>query len=433
MIRLTFGVTNNSKNFTRAAGAYKVGDLLILADATKGSIVMEIATLTAGVGGTFSQNYTGTTSASVNGDVLPVSSIDPAGDTVLKTQLVQQIVDAMAADQRNAANWGQVLSNTQTEVTVTLPDGSTLTGSSWGYISTKLKDATTFGYSLLNSADAAAGRTALGATATGSALMTSANAAAGRTTLGLGTAATKNTGQNTNDIPTIGMLGFGGLSIDVLSANQNNDKQSGAYNCRSTDTNGPFASATTNVFAQTWGADPIWRSELSIAVSVNRMHFRSIRKDQSGATSWVEVRHTGNTTVDGNGFIKNASPVVRVGGSADEDFKMCGAGSANQEARGVTIHHEAVGVYTVVGANGFAKSGWYIETPNDANGNKLRFVEYLEVGTDIVIKTFIPDYSNGRCEAGAPADIPNGRWIDVRLDMPEGDDNKWDESINGIA
>ncbi|HDX6161365.1 TPA: phage tail protein, partial [Acinetobacter baumannii] len=64
--------------------------------------------------------------------------------------------------------------------------------------------------------------------------------------------------------------------------------------------------------------------------------------------------------------------------------------------------------------------GWYIEIPKDANGNTVVAVVYetLENG-DISIKTFkrkfdietaaiIADLSN-------PLEIPEGRWIDIRL------------------
>ncbi|XAU45893.1 phage tail protein, partial [Acinetobacter baumannii] len=72
------------------------------------------------------------------------------------------------------------------------------------------------------------------------------------------------------------------------------------------------------------------------------------------------------------------------------------------------------------GSLGFAQEGWYIEVPKDANGNTVVAVEYstLENG-DISIKTYkrkfdfelaavVADHEN-------PMDIPEGRWIDIRL------------------
>ena len=134
----------------------------------------------------------------------------------------------------------------------------------------------------------------------------------------------------------------------------------------------------------------------------------------------VQFRTSNNTTIDANGFIKSASPIVRVGATDIQNSgdEPCGYGVCNSEALGVTVDKIATGVYEVNGSLGFAKDGWYIETPTDANGNKLRFVEYECRDGIIEIRTFEPDYSSGRCQAGNPADIPDGRWIDVRLDMP---------------
>ncbi len=139
----------------------------------------------------------------------------------------------------------------------------------------------------------------------------------------------------------------------------------------------------------------------------------------------VHFRTTNNTTVDANGFIKSASPIARLYGckknaESDSEYKNSGCVTVNHEANGVHATREDVGVYRVTGSLGFATDGWYIETPADANGNKLLFVEYEQSSNgNIIIKTFTPDYSSGRCAAGEPKDIPDGRWIDLRLSMPE--------------
>lgn len=138
----------------------------------------------------------------------------------------------------------------------------------------------------------------------------------------------------------------------------------------------------------------------------------------------VQFRTTNNTTVDANGFIKSASPIARLYGSEksaenDSEYKKSGCVTVNHESDGVHATRKEAGVYRVTGCLGFATDGWYIETPSDANGNKLLFVEYEQYHNgDILIKTFSPDYSMGRCMAGEPKDIPEGRWIDLRLSMP---------------
>ena len=67
---------------------------------------------------------------------------------------------------------------------------------------------------------------------------------------------------------------------------------------------------------------------------------------------------------------------------------------------------------------GFAKEGWYITLPEDANGNKKFIAEY-SVGENniITIKTYTKKFDTNRGEtvAGDPIVITKGRWIDVRL------------------
>lgn len=138
------------------------------------------------------------------------------------------------------------------------------------------------------------------------------------------------------------------------------------------------------------------------------------------------VRHNGNTTSDSNGFLKSSSPIFRLANKSEyadgEGFSRDGCGAYNGEAKGVTASHVSVGVYEVSGAAGFANEGWTVEIPQDLNGNRLCFVE-TETATDgtITVRTFDRrfDFDVGAVVAGEPMDIPNGRWIDLRLSMSE--------------
>ena len=124
-----------------------------------------------------------------------------------------------------------------------------------------------------------------------------------------------------------------------------------------------------------------------------------------------------NTTVDANGFIKSASPIVKLFADHIE---------LNDEAKKQEITFEKIGTgdYLLKGSSGFAQEGWYIETPKDANGNLLVAVVYeqLENG-DISVKTY--DYmlnNKGRIvvDTETPLDIPEARWIDIRLqELPQ--------------
>ncbi|MDX9630363.1 phage tail protein, partial [Acinetobacter baumannii] len=79
-----------------------------------------------------------------------------------------------------------------------------------------------------------------------------------------------------------------------------------------------------------------------------------------------------------------------------------------------------VGDYLIKGSLGFAQEGWYIEVPKDANGNTVVAVEYstLENG-DLSIKTYKRKFDVEKAAIVAdlenPLDIPEGRWIDIRL------------------
>ncbi|MFY4986250.1 phage tail protein, partial [Acinetobacter baumannii] len=85
-----------------------------------------------------------------------------------------------------------------------------------------------------------------------------------------------------------------------------------------------------------------------------------------------------------------------------------------------TFDKLGTGDYLVKGSLGFAQEGWYIEVPKDANGNTVVAVEYstLENG-DLSIKTYKRKFDVEKAAIVAdlenPLDIPEGRWIDIRL------------------
>lgn len=149
----------------------------------------------------------------------------------------------------------------------------------------------------------------------------------------------------------------------------------------------------------------------------------------SGVTTTRLLLDSLTTTVDGNGFIKKASPVVRLTDDPEkmpvvflEDFTLGGCAAVNHEAEGVTAEKVSTGVYKVHGSLGFHTDGWTIEIPQDNNGNRLCFVE-TDVAAEGVITVSVFkrrfDIDTAMIVAGEPMDIPEGRWIDLRLEMPE--------------
>ena len=164
-----------------------------------------------------------------------------------------------------------------------------------------------------------------------------------------------------------------------------------------------------------------------LSISNNEMY---LRHSNASASEWLPVRKfysTGNTQVDSNGFIKAASPVISLFADKIE---------LNDEAaqQDITFEKLGVGDYLVKGSTGFAQEGWYIETPKDANGNALVAVVYEQLANnDISVKTY--DYmlnKKGRIvpDLETPLDIPEARWIDLRLqELPQPDITHTDNTV----
>ena len=258
-------------------------------------------------------------------------------------------------------------------------------------------------------------------------------AAAARTALGLGSAATLNAGKNYGEVLRIGFgTGIGSTAEFTKITGEKtfteyfqelNNLGSGMY--ATDDGLSGEASAGTQNIPRVLYCPLLWVNGTGIQMAFwgnytdGRVGF-VVRQGSVSATTSFKAGHLKtslNTTVDGNGFIKNASPIVKLFADKIE---------LNDEAQQQNIEFEKLGVgdYLIKGSTGFAQDGWYVETPKDANGNLLVAVVYeqLENG-DISVKTY--DYmlnNKGRIVADTetPLDIPEARWIDLRLqELPQ--------------
>lgn len=133
-----------------------------------------------------------------------------------------------------------------------------------------------------------------------------------------------------------------------------------------------------------------------------------------------------NATVDTNGFWKVASPIIKLMGD--------GTIETNEQSRGAEAVRVGRGVYEISGILGFNSSpewggvdGGFV-IPNNNNGLPLLWVDY-EIKEDggIIVKTYhrthdnVPKFARNEIEGfsdGDPIDIPNGRWLDLRVEMP---------------
>ena len=154
----------------------------------------------------------------------------------------------------------------------------------------------------------------------------------------------------------------------------------------------------------------------------------------NGALTKYDIYNTANTTKDANGNLKAASPVVKL---FADDIEL------NDESEGVEMEHLGVGHYLIKGVVGFNSDGaWGINNgfviPQDHNGKNMVLIDY-KVRPDGDIEVFVfhqqnvdmPErFQNKRIkyidkdgnpvyyENYEPCDVPESRWIDMRVEMP---------------
>ncbi|HGV9232409.1 TPA: hypothetical protein ACNOH1_002660 [Providencia rettgeri] len=163
-----------------------------------------------------------------------------------------------------------------------------------------------------------------------------------------------------------------------------------------------------------------------------RIGYRCIINNAVGP--WYDFYTTKNTTKDANGNLKAASPIVKL---FADDIEL------NDESEGVEMEHLGIGHYLIKGVVGFNADGaWGINNgfviPQDHNGKNMVLIDY-EVRPDGDIEIFVfhqqnadmPErFQNKRIkhfdEEGVPVyfenyepcDVPESRWIDMRVEMP---------------
>ncbi|NIA43715.1 MULTISPECIES: hypothetical protein [Providencia] len=185
-----------------------------------------------------------------------------------------------------------------------------------------------------------------------------------------------------------------------------------------------------NIFAHTTGN---YGAQFGFAIGgKSDFGFRMI--DNNAVLGWCTIYHTRNTTKDSNGNLKAASPIVKL---FADDIEL------NEESEGVEMEHLGIGHYLIKGVVGFNADGaWGINNgfviPQDHNGKNMVLIDY-EVRPDGDIEIFVfhqqnadmPErFQNKRIkhfdEEGVPVyfenyepcDVPESRWIDMRVEMP---------------
>ncbi|WP_233606845.1 phage tail fiber protein [Enterobacter huaxiensis] len=146
----------------------------------------------------------------------------------------------------------------------------------------------------------------------------------------------------------------------------------------------------------------------------------------AGTAQYNNLWGTKNTTVDANGFIKRASPIVKVFSD--------GCSEVNDESEGCTVLRIAPGQYLIEGCCGLNSDAIWggidggFEIPTDRNKQPLIWLDY-EVHADgsVLVKTYhrthpeAPAFARNERDGlsnGDPVDIPHDQFVSVRVEMP---------------
>lgn len=365
---------------------------------------------------TLVSNYTGPRATGAAWSAVPRVALN-----MVTAAMVVQNTQALLGLNYDKQNWQQIFSGTGT-ITVKLPDQSTFTGPSWKYLAD-------------NMATKSNGAVPVNQGGTGS--TTSSGA---RTSLGLGTAATQNTGVSAGNVPVLGNANIAGSQLLRLSssntpgiayASNYTAAIAAAFNIGNNAVN-----AASAVIAYERGG------QFGCLVGLDTDNKFKIGGWSMGGVAY-EFYHQGNTVVDGNGYLKKASPVVKVSGD--------GRAVLNAESEGVEVERTGTGVYRISGVLGFnSDPAWGgidggIEIPLDRNKQPLLWVDYkIESDGSILLKTYhrthtsAPEFARNligykpdddtfieTIKEGEPVDIPEGRWVDLRVEMPA--DSIWNQ------
>lgn len=400
----TLTLTNNSDIVTGIGTSFvtelAAGDFVVV---TVGGVpyTLPVKSVESDTGLTLVSVYTGPTQSGSAWSAVPRVALN-----MVTAALVAQSAEALRGLNYDKQNWQQVYS-TSGNITVKLPDGSTYSGPSWKYLSDNMASKT----------DGAVPVNQGGTGAT-----TSSGA---RNNLGLGDAATKNVGESAGNVMSVGAFGLGGVA-ELL-----NDSQVGDLTHGTTIYLNGGGGFWINYGA---GLKIKYNNERSFHLFIDGPTGSLITLNQSPSNYMFKTHYNdGNTTVDSNGFIKIASPVIKLFGDGSCD--------TNEEAQGCTASRIRVGEYRIEGCMGLnADAAWGgidggFEIPVDRNKLARIWLDY-EVNADgsVIVKTYhrthpnAPDFARNEIDGlsnGEPVDIPADSFVSVRVEMPS--DSIWNQ------
>ncbi|MGA4663165.1 phage tail protein [Citrobacter braakii] len=383
---------------------------------------------------TLVSNYTGPRATGAAWSAVPRVALN-----MVTAALVAQSAEALRGLNYDKQNWQQVFSGTG-NVTVKLPDGSSFTGPAWGGLAKKGANADITSLTGLT--------TPLSLTQGGTGAK---DAAGGRQALELKAAATRDADDSLKNYQSgeklVAMQAVTDFRlISAYDSMENYPKGiSGGLTKGSSLPQSGFGAtdAVGLINNRGWHDQSGGDTSFQIACKGINIGFRGAALS-GGAwyfSRFYKLRTEANTTVDSNGFIKKASPIVNIFGS--------GKFTTNEESEGVTVIRTAKGEYLINGCIGLSSDAAWggidggFEIPVDRNKQPCIWLDYkVNADGSILVRTYhrvypsAPQFAQNRIGStdingvftetvadGEPVDIPADSYVSVRVEMPE--DSIW--------
>lgn len=453
----TLSVTNNS---TAVVGvgttftAFQAGDFLTL---VVGQVpyTVAIASIESDTALTLVLPFDGPTAAGLAWDGVKRDTMSLA--TMGVTVQAQKALRLMIADENN---WRAIFGDAE-EITVTLPNGQVMQGMSWGYLSQLMKqiDPSRFlakASNLSDVADVAEARTNLDLDRfKQSTIDTTILEPSGAYTFFVASSDWGYYNSSTHERAALPVQsgGTGGTTPDSACHNlralnytypptigYSSPELYTGIGFYADDTspwpggNGsPYPYAEIMTVAEGGGGPGSvgnWSQIAFSTITQQAPRYRQRFSNPAQITEWRDflVRDL-NTTVDSNGFIKIASPIVKIKGD--------GSAELNDESEGCTVTRVEKGVYLISGCLGLnSDASWGgidggFEIPVDINKQPLIWIDYKVLSDGAIeLRTYHRTYQDSPVFArniiegindGDPIDIPPGTYVSVRVEMPSSD------------